>query len=64
MAYHQKIIFDVIDDLLMDNTIKFSMLSGEGPVLARVKIELTKYLVREANTGTSIEEFARSFDNT
>jgi hypothetical protein len=48
----------------MDNTIKFSMLSGEGPVLARVKIELTKYLVREANKGTSIEEFARSFDNT
>ena len=56
---HEEETFEVIDELLMDETIKFHMLAGKLPVLKRVKEELTKYWVREAKKGRSIEELAR-----
>ena len=56
---HQEPTFEVIDELLMDKTIKFSMLAGQGPVLERVKEELTMYWMKKAKRGRSIEEFAR-----
>ena len=51
--------FGVIEELLMDKTIKLHMLAGKLPVLERVREELTKYWKREAKRGRSIEEFAR-----
>ena len=59
MADHEKPNFEVIEELLMDPSIKFSMLAGQKPVLERVKEELTKFWVLEAKKGRSIEEFAR-----
>ena len=59
MADHEETTFEVIEELLMDKTIKFSMLAGKWPVLGRVKNELTKYWKREAKKGRSIEEVAR-----
>ena len=56
---HQEPIFATIEELLMDKTIKFSMLAGQAPVLERVKAELTKYWEREAKKGRSLEEVAR-----
>ena len=56
---HEEETFEVIDELLMDKTIKFHMLAGKVPVLERVKEELTKYWVTEAQKGRSIEELAR-----
>ena len=56
---HQEPIFEVIEELLKDKTNKFSMLAGQAPVLDKVKEELTKYWIGEANKGRSIEEFAR-----
>ena len=60
VADHEEPTFEVIEELLMDKTIKFSMLAGQKPVLKRVKEELTKFWVVEAKKGRSIEEFARS----
>ena len=62
VADHEETTFEVIEELLMDKTIKFSMLAGQAPVLDRVKEELTIYWEREAKKGRSIEEFAR-FEN-
>ena len=59
VADKQESIFGVIEELLMDKTIKFSKLAGQAPALDRVKEELTKYWKGEANKGRSIEEFAR-----
>ena len=59
VADHQMPTFEVIEELLMDKTIKVSMLAGQAPVLERVKVELTKYWEREAKKGRSIEEIAR-----
>ena len=59
VAEQEDSIFGVIEELLKDKTIKFSMLAGQAPVLDGVKEELTKYWVAEANKGRSIEEFAR-----
>ena len=59
VADHQMPTFEVIEELLMDKTIKVSMLAGQAPVLERVKVELTKYWEREAKKGKSIEELAR-----
>ena len=56
MEDHEEETFEVIDELLMDKTIKFHMLAGKVPVLERVKEELTKYWVTEARKGRSIEE--------
>ena len=60
MTDHQEATFEVIEELLTDKSIKFSMLAGQAPVLDRVKEELTMYWVGEANKGRSIEELARS----
>ena len=60
VADHKEPTFEVIEELLMDKTIKFSKLAGQAPVLDRVKEELTKYWMAEANKGRSIEEYARS----
>ena len=51
--------FEVIEELLMDKTIKFHMLAGKLPVLERVREELTNYWEGEAKKGRSIEEVAR-----
>ena len=59
VADHEDPTFEVIDELLMDKSIKFSMLAGQKPVLERVKEELTKFWVADAKKGRSIEEFAR-----
>ena len=56
---HQEPTFEVIKELLMDKTIKISLLAGQGPALDRVKVELTKYWEREAKKGRTIEECAR-----
>ena len=50
----------MIEELLLDKTIKFSMLAGKRPVLNRVRKELVKFWMVEAKKGRSIEEFARS----
>ena len=60
MTDHQEATFEVIEELLTDKSIKFSMLAGQAPVLDRVKEELTKYWQGEAKKGRSIEELARS----
>ena len=60
VADHEEPTFGVIEELLMDKTIKFNMLAGQAPVLDRVKEELTKYWQGEAKKGRSIEELARS----
>ena len=60
---HQEPAFEVIEELLMDKTIKFSMLAGQAPVLERVKGELTNYWEREAKKGRYIEEIARYMNN-
>jgi len=59
VADHEDPTFEVIEELLMDKSIKFSMLAGQKPVLRRMKEELTKFWVVEAKKGRSIEEFAR-----
>ena len=59
VADRQEPTFATIDELLMDKSTKFSMLAGQGPVLERVKEELTKFWMREAKKGRSIEEVAR-----
>ena len=60
--------FGVINELLEDKTLKFSMLAGHGPVWERmengvkkgVKIELINYWEEKAiMKGRTIEEFAR-----
>ena len=63
VADWQESTFEVMEELLMDKSIKFSMLAGQGPVLERVKEELTKYWEREALKGRTIEEIARYMNN-
>ena len=63
VADWQEPTFEVIEELLIDKSIKFSMLAGQGPVLERVKEELTKFWEREARKGRSIEEVARYMNN-
>ena len=58
---HQGPTFEVIQELLMDKTIKVSMLARQGPALERVKKELVKYWEREAMKGRTIEQNARYF---
>ena len=60
VANHQEPVFEMIEELLLDKTIKFSMLAGKRPVLNRVRKELVKFWMVEAKKGRSIEEFARS----
>ena len=56
---HQEPIFETIEYLLTDKSIKFSMLARQESVLDRVKEELTKYWRGEAKKWRSVEEFAR-----
>ena len=64
---HREETFEVINELLEDKTLKFSMLAGQGPVWEReengvkkgVKIELIHYWEEEARKGRTIEEAAR-----
>ena len=64
---HKEQTFKVINELLEDKTLKFSMLAGQGPVWERmengvkkgVKIELINYWEEEARKGRTIEELAR-----
>ena len=64
---HKEQTFKVINELLEDKTLKFSMLAGHGPVWERmengvkkgVKIELINYWEEEARKGRTIEEVAR-----
>ena len=58
---HKEPTFEVIQELLMDKTIKVSMLARQGPALERVKKELVKYWEREAMKGRTIEQYARYF---
>ena len=60
MADCQEQIFETIEELLKDKSIKFSTLAGKWPVLKRVKEELIKCWEGEAKKGRSIEEYARS----
>ena len=63
--------FKVINELLEDKTLKFSMLAGQGPVWEReengvkkgVKIELINYWEEEARKGRTVEEVARYNDS-
>ena len=67
---HKEQTFKVINELLEDKTLKFSMLAGQGPVWEReengvkkgVKIELINYWEEEARKGRTIEEYARYND--
>ena len=64
--------FKVINELLEDKTLKFSMLAGQGPVWEReengvkkgVKIELIHYWEEAARKGRNIEELARYNDSS
>ena len=64
---HKEQTFKVINELLEDKALKFSMLAGQGPVWEReengvkkgVKIELINYWEEEARKGRTIEELAR-----
>ena len=64
MSDHQQPTFAVIEELLMDQTIKLSMLARQGPALERVKKELIKHWEREAIKGRTIEQYARYFDHS
>ena len=59
MADCQEQIFETIEELLKDKSIKFSTLAGKWPVLRRVKEELIKCWEGEAKKGRSLEEYAR-----
>ena len=59
MTDRQEPIFEVIEELLEDKATKFSLLSGQGPVLERVKNELIEFWTEEARKGRTIEEYAR-----
>ena len=59
VADRQEPTFETIEELLMDPSIKFSMLAGMRPVLEKVKEELTKFWEGEAKKGRSLEEYAR-----
>ena len=67
MEDHKEHTFEVINELLEDKTLKFSMLAGQELFWERiengakkgVKIELIKYWEEEARKGRTIEEVAR-----
>ena len=59
VADRQEPTFETIEELLEDKTIKFSMLSGQGPVLERLKKELIEFWTEEAAKGMTLEEYAR-----
>ena len=72
MTELQEPIFETIENLLEDKTLKISMLAGLGPVwdgevkkgVNGVKKELINYWEEEARKGRTIEEFARYNDSS
>ena len=72
MEDHKEQTFGVINELLEDKTLKFSMLAGLGPVwdgevekgVNGVKKELINYWEEEARKGRTIEEYARYNDSS
>ena len=64
VADRQEPTFETIEELLEDKTIKFSMLAGQGPVLERVKNNLIEFWTEEAREGRTVEEYARSRNNS
>ena len=72
MEYQREQTFKVINELLEDKTLMFSMLAGvwlevwermENGVKKGVKIELINYWEEEARKGRTIEEYARYNDS-
>ena len=71
MTELQEPIFETIENLLEDKTLKISMLAGLGPVwdgepkkgVNGVKKELINYWEEEARKGRTIEEYARYNDS-
>ena len=67
---HKEQTFGVINELLEDKTLKFSMLAGLGPFwdgegwVNGVKKELINYWEEEARKGRTIEECARYNDSS
>ena len=67
MTELQEPIFETIENLLEDKTLKISMLAGLGPVwdgevkkgVNGVKKELINYWTAEARRGRTIEELVR-----
>ena len=70
MEDHKKETFEVINELLKDETLKFSMLAGLTPFwdgdgwVKGVWIELINYWEEEARKGRTIEEYARYNDSS
>ena len=70
MENHKEETFKVINELLEDTTLKFSMLAGLRPFwdgegwVKGVWIELINYWEEEARKGRTIEEFARHNDSS
>ncbi len=56
---HQEETFEVINDMLNDNTLKISMLSGQKPVREIIEKRLINFWEEEARNGRTIEELAR-----
>ena len=51
--------FEVINDMMRDNSLKISMLAGEGPVWEIVGTKLVNFWEEEARKGRTLEELAR-----
>ena len=56
---HQEETFEVINDMINDNTLKISMLAGQKPVWEIIEKRLINFWEEEARKGRTIEEFAR-----
>ena len=72
MADLQEPVFETMENLLSDKTLKISMLAGLGPVwdgepkkgVTGVKKDLINYWTGEAKKGRTIEELARYNDSS
>ena len=70
MADLQEPVFETMENLLSDKTLKISMLAGLGPVwdgekgVTGVKEDLINYWTGEARRGRTIEEYARYNDSS
>ena len=72
MADLQEPVFETMENLLSDKTLKISMLAGLGPVwdgepkrgVTGVKEDLINYWTGEARRGRTIEELARYNDSS
>ena len=59
MEDHREQTFEVINDMMRDNSLKISMLAGEGPVWEIVWTKLVNFWEEEARKGRTLEELAR-----